>query len=316
MSVYTTLSLEQVQAFAAPFALQVIGLSPIQGGIQNTNYFLHCHDHQDYVLTLFEDMDATQAGEIVPALDRLAKAGLPIAMPLKLNGQAIHTLADKPAQIAPRLKGQHPKVATVGQVAALAQAQAQLHLSLADLKLQREFNRNHQYWRQVAGVQLESMSEPDAALLQQVIALLDRSRALYPERACGWIHSDLFRDNTLFEADQLTGILDFYELNYDEFLFDLAISINDFCCSSAPVMIDLDKQAAFLTAYQRIRQLSQDELACLNVYLAVAAARFWLLRLGVVQRNQMQARGGDDILIKNPLEMRDLLVKRLAAVSL
>lgn len=39
MSVYTPLSLEEVQAFAEPYGLAVIDLIPIQGGIQNTNYF-------------------------------------------------------------------------------------------------------------------------------------------------------------------------------------------------------------------------------------------------------------------------------------
>lgn len=39
MSVYTPLSLEQVQAFASPYGLEVMDLIPIQGGIENTNYF-------------------------------------------------------------------------------------------------------------------------------------------------------------------------------------------------------------------------------------------------------------------------------------
>jgi homoserine kinase type II len=43
MSVYTPLSLEEVQAFAEPYGLAVIDLIPIQGGIQNTNYFLVDH---------------------------------------------------------------------------------------------------------------------------------------------------------------------------------------------------------------------------------------------------------------------------------
>ena len=53
--------------------------------------------------------------------------------------------------------------------------------------------------------------------------------AVYPQRPKGFIHSDLFRDNTLFADDHLQGILDFYELNQDELLFDIAITLNDFC---------------------------------------------------------------------------------------
>ena len=57
MSVYTTLTLKEVQDFAAPYGLEVIDLIPIQGGIQNTNYFLVCEDQSQYVLTVFEEMD-------------------------------------------------------------------------------------------------------------------------------------------------------------------------------------------------------------------------------------------------------------------
>lgn len=39
MSVYTPLSLEQVQAFASPYGLEVMDLIPIQGGIEKHQLF-------------------------------------------------------------------------------------------------------------------------------------------------------------------------------------------------------------------------------------------------------------------------------------
>lgn len=314
MSVYTTLSLAQVQLFAAAYGLKVIELIPIQAGIQNTNYFLQCADQRQYVLTVFEEMTAAQAGEIVPVLDQLAQHGLPVAGPLKYAGQAIHTLADKPAQIAPRLYGSHPEKTTLAQVQAVARAQAQLHVALKDLPLQREFNRNHQYWKQIALDLKVSMQPTDMALLTQLMDVFEVKKQQHPDRPQGLIHSDLFRDNTLFQEGRLSGILDFYELNRDEYLFDIAISINDFCTNFPAVTLDLEKRDAFLTAYQAIRRLTVDESACLDVYLAVAACRFWLMRLGVALKNKMHARTGDDILHKNPLEMRNMLMERLNSV--
>ena len=44
MSVYTPLSLDEVRTFAAPYGLEVLELNPIQGGIQNTNYFVSFTD--------------------------------------------------------------------------------------------------------------------------------------------------------------------------------------------------------------------------------------------------------------------------------
>ncbi|MFW2152075.1 homoserine kinase [Acinetobacter gyllenbergii] len=315
MSVYTPLSLEEVQAFAEPYGLAVIDLIPIQGGIQNTNYFLVDQSQKHYVLTVFEELDAEGAGELVPVLDCLGEAGVPVAVPLKHSGQAIHTIADKPAQIAPRLMGEHPEDASIIQIQAIAQAQAKLHLALQGFPLERDFNRNHQYWSDVAEQLKPEMNAQDQALLAQVFQQFAAITQQHPDRPTGFIHSDLFRDNTLFEGDHLQGILDFYELNQDEWLFDIAISINDFCTAYPQAHLDQAKADAFLTAYQSVRLLTADELACLNIFLAMAACRFWSMRLQVAQKNAEQGRTGDDILQKDPLEMRMMLQDRLQRIT-
>lgn len=314
MSVYTPLSLEEVQAFAEPYGLAVIDLIPIQGGIQNTNFFLVDHTQKQYVLTVFEELDAEGAAELVPVLDCLGQAGVPVAVPLKHHGQAIHSIAGKPAQIAPRLMGEHPEQASIEQVQAIAQAQAKLHLALQDFPLQRDFNRNHAYWSEVASQLRSKMPLADQQLLDQVFQLFEVISQEYPDRPTGFIHSDLFRDNTLFEGGQLNGILDFYELNQDEWLFDIAISINDFCTSYPQAHLDMEKAETFLTAYQQVRPLTQDELACLDIFLAMAACRFWCMRLQVAQKNAEQGRTGEDILQKDPIEMRMMLQDRLQQV--
>ena len=315
MSVYTPLSLEDVQAFAEPYGLAVIELIPIQGGIQNTNFFLVDHTQQQYVLTVFEELDAEGAGELVPVLDCLGQAGVPVAVPLKHHGQAIHSIAGKPAQIAPRLMGEHPEQASIEQVREIAQAQAKLHLALQDFPLQRDFNRNHQYWSDVAEQLKPQMNMEDQDVLAQVFQQFAQTTQQHPDRPIGFIHSDLFRDNTLFEGNQLNGILDFYELNQDEWLFDIAISINDFCTSYSQVHLNQDKVDAFLAAYQTIRMLTSDEQACLDIFLAMAACRFWSMRLQVAQKNAEQGRTGEDILQKDPLEMRMMLQDRLQRIK-
>ena len=61
--------------------------------------------------------------------------------------------------------------------------------------------------------------------------------------------------------------------------------------------------------------LTEDERACLEIYLAMAAGRFWMMRLQVAQKNAAEGRTGDDILQKNPLEMRNMLIERLKFVT-
>lgn len=315
MSVYTPLTLKEVQDFAAPYGLEVVDLIPIQGGIQNTNYFLVAQDGTHYVLTVFEDMDEQAAGELVPVLEHLGQAGLAVAVPLSYAGKAIHSIKQKPAQIAPRLIGEHPMPASIAQVEAIAVAQAKMHVALKDFPLKRAFVRDHAYWLAVCQEIKPSLSEADKVLLSKLLGLYEALTAIYPDRPKGFIHSDLFRDNTLFEGDQLQGILDFYELNQDEWLFDIAITLNDFCTEYPQVSLNEDKAMAFLKAYDRIRPLTEDEKACLELYLAMAAGRFWMMRLQVAQKNALQGRSGDAILQKNPLEMRNMLIERLKFVT-
>lgn len=315
MSVYTPLTLKEVQDFAAPYGLEVVDLIPIQGGIQNTNYFLVAQDGTHYVLTVFEDMDDQAAGELVPVLEHLGQAGLAVAVPLSYAGKAIHSIKQKPAQIAPRLIGEHPMPASIAQVEAIAVAQAKMHVALKDFPLKRAFVRDHAYWLAVSQEIKPSLSEADKVLLSKLLGLYEALTAIYPDRPKGFIHSDLFRDNTLFEGDQLQGILDFYELNQDEWLFDIAITLNDFCTEYPQVSLNEDKAMAFLKAYERIRPLTEDEKACLELYLAMAAGRFWMMRLQVAQKNALQGRSGDAILQKNPLEMRNMLIERLKFVT-
>ncbi len=314
MSVYTTLTLKEVQDFAAPYGLKAIDLIPIQGGIQNTNYFLVCEDRQ-YVLTVFEDMDEKAAGELVPVLEHLGQAGVAVPVPLSHSGKAIHSIKGKPAQIAPRMLGEHPMPATTAQAEAIAIAQAKMHVALQDFKLEREFVRDHAYWYNVAQEIKPTLNAADKVLLGKLLGLYEALTAVYTDRPRGFIHSDLFRDNTLFEGDQLNGILDFYELNKDELLFDIAITLNDFCTDYPAVTLNEERAMAFLKAYESIRPLTEDEKACLQLYLAMAAGRFWMMRLQVAQKNAAEGRSGGDILQKNPQEMRNMLIERLKFVT-
>ncbi len=96
--------------------------------------------------------------------------------------------------------------------------------------------------------------------------LSESSKGLYP--------LGLFRDNTLFEGNQLKGILDFYELNKDEFLFDIAITLNDFCTEYPSVHLNEDKAIAFLNAYESIASFNR-----LMKNLVSSCIWQWLLRV-------------------------------------
>ncbi|HNE91097.1 MAG TPA: phosphotransferase, partial [Agitococcus sp.] len=128
----------------------------------------------------------------------------------------------------------------------------------------------------------------------------------------GLIHGDLFRDNTLFADDELKAILDFSEAGKDYWLLDIAITINDFCSDWPNVALNQELYQAFLTGYQKVRKLTEDEQEVLPTFLTMAATRFWLSRLSVAKRNATEGRTGEHVLQKDPQEMLAMVKARLA----
>lgn len=311
MSVYTHLTLPQVQDFAKDYSLNITQLTPIQGGVENTNYFLTADNGQQYVLTVFEELDADAAAELPPVLNHLGEKGVPVAVPLNHSDAYIHFIADKPAQIAPRIAGGHPIPSNLAQVSVMGKALAQLHLALKDYPLQRRNNHDQTWWDDTINELQPFMSTEDQTLLQRILTTFKAVKRNHPDRPQGLIHADLFRDNTLYVEDTLSGILDFSELTQGDFIVDISITLNDFCTDYPNAHLDKTKAQAFLKSYQSVRPLTQDELLSLNTYLAMAACRFWLSRLQMSKRNQTEGRTGQNILQKNPEEMRLILIDRL-----
>lgn len=307
MSAYTHVDLADVQplllACDQPAA---VSLLPIKGGIENSNYFLTLPDGRELVLTLFEELSAGEAHFLGPLLTHLSAAGLPVAAPLRdTSGNWLHRLAGKPAQLAPRLQGQHPLHPDTGQCRAMGEALARLHLALRDYPLERSNAHGPDWWAAVAARWEARLPEADRQLLQATLA----SYGSLPVDALpqGLIHGDLFRDNMLFTGSSVSGVLDFSECGQDHWLLDIAITSNDFCREWPEDMPDPARQNAFVSGYESLRPLTPPERKALPVFLAVAALRFWLSRLEVQERNREEGRGGDHVLQKDPAEMRELL---------
>jgi homoserine kinase type II len=105
----------------------------------------------------------------------------------------------------------------------------------------------------------------------------------YDQLPGGPIHADLFRDNVLMVAgpsgDSIGGLIDFYFAGCSIWLFDLAVTANDWCIDLASgAMVD-DRAQAFVAAYGQVRPLTSNERRLMPSMLRAAAFRFWLSRL-------------------------------------
>ncbi|MFY7985898.1 MAG: phosphotransferase, partial [Burkholderiaceae bacterium] len=93
------------------------------------------------------------------------------------------------------------------------------------------------------------------------------------------VHADLFRDNVLFDGEQLGGMIDFYFAGDDTWIFDLAVTCNDWCTDAASGAWDAVRLHALLDAYCKTRAPQQAELEGWPLALRAAAFRFWVSRL-------------------------------------
>ena len=312
MSVYTSITLDEAQQLANQYGYQVSALTPIQTGIENSNYFVQLEQQPDMVLTIFEEMNFIDLQELLPLMAFLKQKGVPVAAPVPdLQGHLVNFIDNKPVQLAPRLVGEHPMQPTLTQVAHIATALAQLHVALQYYPLHRANNHGQEWWNDTKAQVMPLLSPPDQLILEQVFAHFLQAQLHFPDRPQGLIHGDLFRDNTLFEGDTLSGLLDFSELSADELLVDIAICMNDFCSSWPDVSLDQHKAKLFLQHYHQVRPLTRDEQHALPAYMSMAACRFWLSRLQIGLRNENEARMGEHILQKDPLEMHAMLRDRL-----
>lgn len=314
MSVYTELSLAEIQHFVSQHyqGLSVTGIQPIHSGIENSNYFVQVAHGQEVVLTLFEELNHQEAAFLPALLQHLQQAQVPVACPLSSQqGAVLLTLKDKPAQLAPRIRGAHPEPVTVAHCAAIGSALAQLHVALERYPLRRANAHGADWWQAEAAKARGKMSKTDQLLLDTVLDDFDDTIEDFDNLPQGLIHGDLFRDNTLFDGEQLQAILDFSEAGHDFLLLDVAITLNDFCSDWPRFELKPELYHAFIRAYNNVRPLTEDEQFALPSFLAMAATRFWLSRLSVAARNVAEGRSGNTIQQKDPAEMRQMVTVRL-----
>jgi len=120
-----------------------------------------------------------------------------------------------------------------------------------------------------------------AALLRAELAYQNHVAAgsSYAALPRGPVHADLFRDNVMFEGEQLTGFFDFYFAGVDTWLFDLAVCLNDWCIDLPTGRHDAPRARALLDAYQAVRPLTAAERELLPAMARAGALRFWISRL-------------------------------------
>lgn len=282
MAVYTEVSFDE--AFELLHSLDLGSLQSLNacaGGIENTNYFADTTGGA-YVLTLFERLSSKQLPFYLELMKHLAERGIPVPNPAPdKSGQILHSLKGKPSAVVNKLSGASelaPSQAHCTQVGAML---ARLHLAGQDFNMHQPNLRSLPWWNSTLPAILPHVTPEQRSLLLSELAYQNHIAATsaYKALPTGIVHGDLFRDNVMFEDGKLTGFFDFYFAGNDKLLFDIGISLNDWCVDLPTGQHHAARADAFLSAYQAVRPLTTHERSLLPAMARAGALRFWISRL-------------------------------------
>lgn len=295
MSVYTEVSRDQLVTFLNDYAVgELVSYQGISDGIENTNYFVST-EQGEFVLTLFEQHDFDELAYFLDVMTFFFQQGIPSAHPAAdTKGNYLKTLCGKPAALVMRLSGRGVNtVASIEQCQAIGDVLGKMHTVGQQFELHRTTERGPDWRQLIAETLLPHIDDESAALLRDELDFQQNYADL--DLPIGVTHSDLFRDNALFDGDQLKGIIDFYYACDEYLLYDLAVAVNDWCVGDNG-LIDPQRYQALIHTYSQQRQLTTAEVDNFNLVLRAAALRFWLSRL----QDKLFPREGELTQIKDP----------------
>jgi homoserine kinase type II len=306
MAVFTRVTEADITAWLNNYSLgTLLELQGIPAGIENTNYFVTTSNGR-FVLTLFEKLTSDELPFYLNLMAHLARHGIPCPSPVAdKNNFFLSTLNGKPACIVSRLPGKSVTQPAAAHCAAVGAMLGQLHsagLSFSDVML----NPRGATWRASAAQQVRSfLASQDAALLDSEVAY--HSQHALSDLPHGVVHADLFRDNVLMDGERVGGLIDFYFACNDCLLYDVAITVNDWCMTTES-KLDKERTQAFLRAYNAARPFNELESKNWPTALRVAALRFWISRLFDLHL----PRDGEIVNPHNPDQFKHILQNHIA----
>ncbi|WMY91798.1 homoserine kinase [Snodgrassella communis] len=302
MSVYTSVSDDEMRSFLRDYHLgRFIGLQGIAQGITNSNYFVTTTQGR-YVLTVFEAMTQAELPYFLDLIQHLSANGVACPAPIaRIDGRLDSTLVGKPACLVTCLSGGDTSSPSALQCSNTGAMLAKMHLAGTSFPLTMNNPRYTSWWHKASSRLSPFLDAEDERLLQAEIAFFDKNERT--DLPAGIIHADLFRDNVLLNGEQVTGFIDFYYACNGNFMYDLAIAVNDWA-RRADNHLDHNLQQAFMRGYESIRPLTAAERDYFPIAQRAACIRFWVSRLLDYHFPQV----GEITFIKDPNVFRDLLL--------
>ncbi|AKK20136.1 homoserine kinase [Candidatus Liberibacter africanus] len=297
MAVYTHPPQKEIKRFIKEYAIgQLSSIKPILHGIDNSNFIIHT-SVGTYILTIYEKrINEKDLPFFIELLKYISRNKLPCPLPIPRNdGKIYGFLSNKPANIFSFIKGNTLTHISETHCEEVGSMLACMHQKTKDFHLYRKNNLSLPDFK----VLWEKCSpKVDKDLKKEIDHELYFLKESWPHNLpTGIIHADLFPDNVLFYKNKIMGLIDFYFSCYDSFMYDLSVCINAWCFNENNTY-NPSRGFSFLNGYNKIRNISENELQSLPTLLRGAALRFFLTRLYDSQNMPFNAL----VITKDPME--------------
>ena len=241
MSVYTRLTKEELEYLLNEYDIgDLTDVEGINEGITNSNFYLQTTKSK-YILTIFEEPNLN-LDYAIKLMELLSRHQIPCPKPFKSkNKESIKKIHDKPVAIFSLLPGKTLSEITpsLNMCDQIGEVIAKIHVHASEFNENYSGSRDLDWFNKTYRKLHSKLDEKDRDIIGK--ELLNLSKKDFQKLPSGVIHSDLFRDNTLFTNDKLTGVIDFYYACNGYLLYDLAIIINDWCLNEDKT-INIERQ--------------------------------------------------------------------------
>lgn len=273
MATYTLLQENDIQTIARAYGLTIHGFEAMEGGAANSSFRINA-TRGDFVLTVFDSKEWEEVVRLGKLLNYLDENEFSTTNPLpRLDGTFVTRYNHLPVLIKQYIRGEVHHSLTKTMLSRTGEAMAALHEIPPPDYLPVTHSYGRQTFSEVVGKGIDA--EYETWLAEKHQYLMARIPKNLPR---GLIHGDLFRDNLLFNDQQLRAVIDFEEACNYFFVFDIGMGIVGQCREGN--RISLGKAKEFVSGYQRVRKLEKRPRESLKIfaeYAAIATSywRFW-----------------------------------------
>ena len=282
MASYTQITLQEAEEILKLYGrTNVVKCTPLSLGISNSNYRVDL-EGEVVLLKISNDKNQAQLADEQAILVYLKEKNYPYSLkpfPL-LSGDFIYNYVQYFGVLYPFVEGIPPGPSdyTCQEV---GRAMAELHSIKHDPKALSKL-RPHEAVGFGPKEILDYIQTPGCPP-----DFKECFKTLYPDNLSGFmnanfetgiIHGDLYYDNTLFDHNKISTVLDFEQAGIGEYLLDLGISISGTCLEKGRVITPLVN--SYLVGYESVRALTPNEKKFLDqaITLGLLSISLWRIK--------------------------------------